>query len=83
MAMALRSRRASAEAIERELRVVRGAIDLVALGVAPRVSVAGLGCGAELVTSARRLALAAGVRVVVRRAEDRVAGLEIEAFGDD
>ena len=60
---ALRSRRAQSAAIERETRLVREAIAMVALGASPRVVVAGIRYGEGLLVAARRMALEAGVRV--------------------
>ncbi len=49
--------------IEHELETVRSAVSMVASGGAPRVWVAGLRFGDQLVEPARRMAEAAGVRV--------------------
>jgi hypothetical protein len=49
---------------ERELRLVREAVAMVASGGAPRVVLAGLRAGAELLGPARSIAAEAGVRVV-------------------
>jgi hypothetical protein len=57
------SARASRAAIERETQLVREAIALVAAGASPRVIVAGIRYGEALLDDARRMALAAGVRV--------------------
>jgi hypothetical protein len=50
--------------IDREMNLVREAIAMVATGGSPRVTVAGLHFGEELLPSARRLAAGAGVRIV-------------------
>lgn len=50
--------------IERELELVRGAVDMVASGGAPRVQFAGLRFAGQLLAPARRMALQAGVRIV-------------------
>ncbi len=49
--------------MERETRLVREAIAMVAIGASPRVVVAGIRYGESLLVAARRLALEAGVRV--------------------
>ena len=49
--------------MERERRLVREAIALVAAGASPRVVVAGIRYGETLLDDARRMALEAGVRV--------------------
>jgi hypothetical protein len=55
--------RSVALAEERELRMVREAIAMVALGASPRIVVAGIRHGDDILVAARRLALDAGVRV--------------------
>lgn len=50
--------------IERELELVRGAVDMVASGGAPRVQLAGLRFAGQLLAPSRRMALQAGVRIV-------------------
>jgi hypothetical protein len=50
---------------ERELHLVREAVVMVASGHAPRVTVAGVLFQEPLLDRARRLALEAGVRLVV------------------
>lgn len=57
------SPRAYSAALERETRLVREAIAMVARGASPRVVVAGIRYGESLLVSARRMALEAGVRV--------------------
>ena len=49
--------------MDRESRLVREAIAMVAAGASPRVVVAGIRYGETLLDDARRLALEAGVRV--------------------
>ena len=49
--------------MERETRLVREAIAMVAAGASPRVVVAGIRYGEILLDDARRMALEAGVRV--------------------
>ena len=51
-------------ALEREVGLIRDAIALVATGGAPRVVVAGLALGDQLLPSAQRMAETAGVRLV-------------------
>jgi hypothetical protein len=48
---------------ERELRMVREAIAMVASGASPRVVVAGISRGDQILEAARRLGLESGVRV--------------------
>jgi hypothetical protein len=57
------SSRATAKLKERETRLVREAIAMVAMGASSRVTVAGIRFGHELLDGARRDALAASVRV--------------------
>jgi hypothetical protein len=62
--------------LEHEMRLITEAIALVASGGAPRAVVAGLRFGDELLHSARRVALEAGVRIVpLWRADE--AGVDI------
>jgi hypothetical protein len=61
--MAQVSARAERAAIKRETQLVREAIALVAMGASPRVIVAGIRYGENLLDTARRMALEAGVRV--------------------
>lgn len=56
-------RRTALAAEEREWRLAREAIAMVASGASPRVVVAGLHHAAEILVRARRLALEQGVRV--------------------
>jgi hypothetical protein len=68
-----------ADTIDRELRMIRGAIDLVASGGSPRVVLAGLHFGEKLLEDARRMAQAAGVAVVpLWTARSEGADLSIE-----
>jgi hypothetical protein len=74
-----KSARAIQRAEERELRLAREAIALVASGATPRVVIAGIRYGEEILDSARRLALAAGVRVnPVRQTGTGRAALVVE-----
>jgi hypothetical protein len=57
------SARASKAAMDREARLVREAIAMVASGASPRVVIAGIRYGETLLDDARRIALEAGVRV--------------------
>ena len=58
-----RSARSSKAVMDRETRLVREAIAMVAAGASPRVVVAGIRYGENILDDARRMALAAGVRV--------------------
>ena len=73
------SRRAAQAAEERELRLAREAIVMVAIGASPRVVVAGIRFGDQILDSAQRFALEAGVRVKpLRQAGDAGADLVVE-----
>ncbi len=64
---------------ERELRLAREAIAMVASGATPRVVIAGIRHGNEILESARRIGLASGVRVnPLRQPENDAADLVIE-----
>ena len=64
---------------ERELRMAREAIAMVASGVSPRVVIAGIRYGDEILESARRLGLDAGVRVnPIRQQQRQAADLVVE-----
>ncbi|MEP7378405.1 MAG: hypothetical protein ABI725_02470 [Chloroflexota bacterium] len=66
---------------ERELRMVREAIVMVASGASPRVVVAGISAGDQILDAARRLGLESGVRVNrLSQHEDRGADLAVEAI---
>jgi hypothetical protein len=70
--------------LEYELELVRSAVLMVASGGAPRVSLGGLRFGEELVEPARKLALAAGVRIVPRWASgDEGTGISVERISDE
>jgi len=58
-----RSARSSKAVMDRETRLVREAIAMVAAGASPRVVVAGIRYGETILDDARRMALAAGVHV--------------------
>lgn len=71
--------RKAALAQERELRMVREAIALVAAGVSTRVVLAGIRHGDQIFDAARRLALESGVRVnALPQAEDAGSDLAVE-----
>jgi hypothetical protein len=57
------SPRATEQAKERETRLVREAIAMVAAGASTRVVIAGIRFGEALLDSARRMGLESGVRV--------------------
>ena len=63
-------------ALEREVALVNDAITLVATGGAPRVTVAGLLLGEQILPSVQRMADDAGVRLVPRWGADE-HGVEI------
>ena len=64
--------------MDRETRLVREAIAMVAVGASNRVVVAGIRYGEELLDDARRMALAAGVRVNPIWREDHRADIAVE-----
>jgi hypothetical protein len=73
------STRRAAQAIARETRLIREAIAMVAAGGSPRVILAGIRHGEELLDMARRDALAAGVRVnPIRRPANAGTDLIVE-----
>jgi hypothetical protein len=53
-----------ASTLEREIRLIREAVALVATGASPRVTLASLRLSTQLLDAARHLAAEAGVRVV-------------------
>ena len=66
-------------AMERETRLVREAIAMVAAGASPRVVVAGIRYGEVILDSARRMALESGVRVnPIRRPDHNGADISVE-----
>ena len=70
-------------ALEREMRLIREAIAMVASGGAPRVVLVGIHFGETLVDPARRLALEAGVRLVpLWRADEAGADIAVERISD-
>ena len=67
--------------LERELGLVRAAIEMVASGGSPRVVVAGISFGELLMEPACRLATEAGVRLLtLRRADLHGSDLSVEAI---
>lgn len=69
--------------LEREMRLIREAIAMVASGRAPRVVLAGIHFGETLFDPARRLALEAGVRLVpLWRADEAGADIAVERISD-
>lgn len=72
-----------ARTLDHELELVRGAIALVAAGGAPRVRLASLRFGEQLLEPARRLAAEAGVRLTPEWTSDEGgASLIVEPLGD-
>jgi hypothetical protein len=65
-------------ALDSELRLIREAIAMVAIGAAPRVDVAGIRFAAELEDQARRLALEAGVRIRPILSDGDATGISVE-----
>ena len=66
-------------ALEREMEMVRSAIQMVAAGRSPRVTVGGLRFGEELLEAAASYASAAGVRLVpVYTSDERGADIVVE-----
>jgi hypothetical protein len=75
---------AAGRTLEQELRLVREAIDMVAIGGSPRVVVGNLHFGEALVEPARALAADAGVRVVpLWMPDDAGADIVVERISDD
>ena len=73
------SARATAREKQRETRLIREAIAMVAMGASRRVTLAGIRHGEELLDEARRDALLSGVRVIpLRRTEQRGTDLVVE-----
>jgi len=81
--MTLPSSRSGARVLERESRLVREAIALVASGGARRVLIAGLRFGDDIVDPAREGALEAGLRIrsIAQSSGDGVE-LAIEAIAE-
>ena len=73
------SARATQQAKERETRLVREAIAMVAAGASTRVVIAGIRFGEALLDSARRMGLESGVRVnPIWRADHSAADICVE-----
>jgi hypothetical protein len=69
-------------ALEREMGMVRGAIDMVAEGRSPRVTVGGLRFGEELIEAAAAYAAEAGVRLIpIYTSDERGADIVVEPIG--
>jgi hypothetical protein len=65
--------------LDRELRLIREAIAMVAAGRTPRVVLAGLRFGEQLAPAAREMAAKAGVRIVpLWRTDESGADLSVE-----
>ena len=75
---------ATAQVLDRELDLVSTAISMVASGAAPRVRLAGLRFGEQLLDEAMLLAHSAGVRVTPLwpGADDDGVGLSVERDPD-
>jgi hypothetical protein len=70
--------------LEREMSLLREAIEMVARGASPRVTVAGLSFGEALLVSARGLATEAGVRLVpLWMPDDAGADIAVERITDE
>jgi hypothetical protein len=77
------SARSSKALMDRETRLVREAIAMVAAGASPRVVVAGIRYGENLLDEARRMALEAGVRVnPIWRQDRQGADIVVEPIYD-
>jgi hypothetical protein len=69
--------------LEREMRLVREAIAMVASGASPRVMLVGIRFGETLLDPSRRLALEAGIRVLpVWRLDEAGADLVIQRINE-
>ncbi len=70
--------------LRHEYGMVRSAIEMVASGGAPRISLSGLQFGEELLGPARDMARRAGVRVVpLYGADDAGADIRVERLDDE
>lgn len=70
--------------LDQEFELVRDAIAMVASGAAPRVTVASLHFGEELLEAGRRLAAASGVRIVpLWTADEAGADIAVERGVDE
>ncbi|MHB8893212.1 MAG: hypothetical protein ACYC65_14345 [Candidatus Limnocylindrales bacterium] len=70
-----------ARKLEGELRLIEGAILMVARKGAPRVLVAGLQLGGQVLEPAQRLAAAAGVRLVpLWTSDETLFDIRVEAL---
>ena len=71
------------ETLEREMRLIREAIALVATGHSPRVVVANLHFGEAIIDPSRLIADGQGVRVVpLWSIGDALVGVAVEAVGN-
>lgn len=71
-------------ALEREMGFIREAIEMVARGASPRVTLAGLRFGQALLATARGLATEAGVRLVpLWKPDDAGADIAVERITDE
>lgn len=70
--------------LDREMSLIREAIAMVASGQSPRIIVASLHFGHELLDPAREIATSKGVRIVPLWTIDEAdTGLAVEAMGND
>ena len=73
----------SSLALEREMETVRSAIDMVAAHRSPRVTVASLRFGEELIAAAAAYARQAGVRLMaIYTSDEHGADIVVEPLGD-
>jgi hypothetical protein len=65
--------------LDHELDIVRGAIEMVASGGAPRILISSLRFGEQLIEPARRMANGTGVRIVpLWTTDEGGAGIAVE-----
>src|SRR5262249_51089679 len=72
------------QTLDREMRIIRDAVLLVATGGAPRVVLAGLRLSDQLLEPARRYAASRGVRALpLWRADEEGLDIAVERYGHD
>jgi hypothetical protein len=70
--------------LDHELDIVRGAIDMVASGGAPRILISSLRFGEQLIEPARRMAIGRRVQIVpLWTTDEGGAGIAVERMSDD